>query len=116
MGDISPDLIRSISSLGATGILTVVLYLFIRGDILSRTVYEKMTVKIVEQVVAEVSATILAGVRDMMAEWETDSARREAMTHWEMGKLRREKQQLVEEMEWDNPSMKNKNARGENDV
>ncbi len=105
MSDLNPDLISSLSSLGATGVLTLVLWLFIRGDILSRPVYERMTVTIIEQVVGEVSDAVLKTVRKMLTEWEADTVRRETAAHWETSKLKRKNQLLAEELEWGNQTI-----------
>jgi hypothetical protein len=103
---LSPEFIQFLGSLGSTGILAVIVFLFVRGDILSRPVYTKMTEEIVQRVVAEVATRIISGVQAQLKKWESDTARREAAVSLEVAKLKREKAALEQEMEWDNPHMR----------
>lgn len=84
--------IADLTSLGATGILAVVVILFVRGEILSRLVYEKLTEQIVARVVGEISSRILAGMTEMLHEWEDQ---RLAV---EVERLKQERDRLAEEL------------------
>lgn len=119
MENISPELIRALASGGVTVVLATVVLWFMRGDILSRAVYQKQTEDIIGRVVAEVSlkyqemtesviervlidvtSGIIKSVQQMLVDWENERAECDAKLHIEVQQLKVKNEQLVEELEW----------------
>lgn len=88
--------LRSADTLIAMVILGAIVTMFIRGDLLSRKVYEKLTENIIERVVAQVGTQIVGGVQQLLRDWEAG----------EVDRLQTERDHLVEELEWKSPMMR----------
>lgn len=84
--------LQLINTIGVTAVLVIFVRMFVRGDILPRSVYKEMT----EKVVGEIATRILKGVTDMLQEWEGNRL------HADIERLESQKAQLIRELGADN--------------
>lgn len=92
--------LQAADTLLVTLVLGIIITMFVRGDLLSRTVYVRLTEEIIQRVVGEVGTQILAGVRDLLKDWD------ESKLAGDVARLKRERKDLVEELEWENPHLR----------
>jgi len=82
------DLLQALNATGVSAILLVFVWMFLKGEIVSRRTHDE----IVEKVVSEVTTHIIEGVGIMFRDWE------ESRLSIKVEQLEQQKEQLIREL------------------